>query len=261
MFHFRHSAGSLLSATLVGIDNPEHIVMFGAGKQIEAHANVFLKHFPSIRSCTIVNRSVNERTRNLIESTTASFTRVAFQLLLRKNEEVLHEAVQNADIIICATSATSPLFPSSWVSSRTHVILIGSYKPYMQEVEDALVLRAVPPVRPNIGERINQALIVDSSEACMEEAGDLIKAGVEQASMIEIGELLLQPDKRQAAQSSGAGKGIVPLTNPDVFTGPITMFKSVGVGLQDVIIAREVVSHAKNTPGVGTLIAGYDTVI
>jgi len=258
----RNAAGSLLSTTLVGVDKPERIVMFGAGKQIEAHINVFLKHYPSINSCTIVNHSLNERARALYESTTASFTGVNFQLLSQQSEVAIHEAVQKADIIICATSATSPLFPSSWVSSGAHVILIGSYKPHMQEVEGALVQRAIPPARPIVGERINQALIVDSREACMTEAGDLIQARVEPTSIVEIGELLLQ-DKGQGIRpqpSSGARKGSVLSINPEPFTGPITMFKSVGVGLQDVVIAKEVVSHATNMPGVGTLIEGYDTM-
>lgn len=260
-FHLHHPIGSLLSTTLVGVDKPEHIVMFGAGKQIEAHINLFLKHYPSLSSCTIVNRTLNERARTLHESAAAAFTRVTFQLLSRQNEDAIQKAVQSANIIICATSATSPLFPSSWVSSGTHVILIGSYKPHMQEVEETLVHRAIPSVRSNFDQRINQALIVDSREACAVEAGDLIKAGVEQGSIVEIGELLLQDKDGRGISPHGARTASALPTNPDACTGPITIFKSVGIGLQDVIIAKEVVSHAKNMSGVGTLVEGYDAAI
>lgn len=43
----------------------------------------------------------------------------------------LETVVHNADIIITATSATTPLFPSKYVKPGTHLCLIGSYKPEM----------------------------------------------------------------------------------------------------------------------------------
>lgn len=241
--------------------------MFGAGKQIEAHLNIFLRHYPSVNSCTIINRNLNERALDLYKSAITTFQKVIFHLFPRQDDVSVQKAVQMADIIICATSATVPLFPSSWVSTGTHVILVGSYKPHMQEIEEALVRRAIPSSQPKVGRRINQAIIVDSREACAKEAGDLIKAGVDQGSMIEIGELLLQggddflTDVISQRLAKGPEEGGTPSTDAFYSTGSITMFKSVGVGLQDVAIAREVVSHAKNTPGVGISIKGYDTTI
>lgn len=129
----------------------------------------------------------------------------------------------------------------------------------MQEVEETLVKRAVPGTRSIDDQQVSQVLIVDSRTACMQEAGDLLKAGVDPASILEIGELISRKRGLSQAQISSP----LPMYSEKsphsvLFTGPITMFKSVGVGLQDVIIAKEVVSHAKNTMDVGTLIERYD---
>lgn len=132
----------------------------------------------------------------------------------------------------------------------------------MQEVEETLVKRAVPATRPIDDQQINQVLIVDSRLACMQEAGDLLKAGVDPASMLEIGELVSRKEGQSQPQSEISSSLLTCFERNSYpsasFTGPITMFKSVGVGVQDVIITKEVVSHAKNM-GMGTLIERYDT--
>lgn len=167
-------------------------------------------------------------------------------------------AVQLANIIICATSSTSPLFPSSWVRVGTHVVLIGSYTPEMHECDRELVQRAINPSwKDSIGgsQRPRQILLVDSREACMLEAGELIDARIEKDQIAEIGELVMfggsgeliySQDEQNDEENDGAS-GV----------GPITMFKSVGVGVQDVVIACAVVAKAEEL-GIGTRIEGYD---
>ena len=208
---------------------------FGAGKQIGAHLDLFIRHFPSISHCTIVNRTINVRANFLKETIKARFNHINFHVISsqeEKNQEdsrQIEDAVRSADVIICATSSIVPLFPSSWVSTGTHVILIGSFTPVMREVERELVLRAV---------QSPTCLLVDSRKACLEEAGELIDAGLEQHQLTEIGELV-----------NGLGDG-----RPGK---DITMFKSVGVGLQDVAIACAVVGHALSRSD-GTVIEHYD---
>ena len=146
----------------------------------------------------------------------------------------MEDAVRSADVIICATSSTVPLFPSAWVRMGTHVILIGSFTPAMREVERELVFRALPG-----------CLLVDSRKACLEEAGELIDAGLEPQQLTEIGELVVDEGIRDSC-----------LSKKD-----ITMFKSVGVGLQDVAVACAVVSQHTallSRSDVGTVIEDYD---
>jgi len=232
----RNAAGSLLSTTLVGPSTPRKLVAFGAGKQIEAHLNLFIRHFPSISHCTIVNRTINVRSSSLKETIKARFNHINLYVI-SSQEEQKEDAVRSADIVICATSSRVPLFPSSWVRTAAHVILIGSFTPAMREVERELVLRAVPQSVDSPA-----CLLVDSRKACLEEAGELVEARLEPGQMTEIGEFA----RRDTNGSPGEG-----------FDGPITMFKSVGVGLQDVAIACAVVDHALSR-GDGTRIEHYD---
>ena len=149
----------------------------------------------------------------------------------------MEDAVRSADVIICATSSTVPLFPSCWVRTGTHVILIGSFTPAMREVERELVLRAVPQHVESLA-----CLLVDSRTACLEEAGEVIEAKLAPHQMTEIGEMVLR-DKNGRPDEG--------------FEGPVTMFKSVGVGLQDVAIACAVVDHALSRSD-GTRIEHYE---
>jgi ornithine cyclodeaminase/alanine dehydrogenase-like protein (mu-crystallin family) len=207
-------------------------VAFGAGKQIEAHLDLFIRHFPSISHCTIVNRTINERSNFLKKTIQARFSHIHLHVIsLRENQEK-EDAVRSADVIICATSSTVPLFRSSWVRTGTHVILIGSFTPAMREVERELVLRAV-----------QSCLLVDYRKACLEEAGEIIDAGLEGDQLTEIGELV--------GRATDCRRG----------DGDITMYKSVGVGLQDVAIACAVVAHAlSRSHGDGTVIERYDSL-
>ncbi|KAJ7675493.1 hypothetical protein B0H17DRAFT_1080933 [Mycena rosella] len=227
----RNAAGSLLSTNLVGPRGPTSIVAFGAGAQVKEHLLLHLRAFPSIRTCTIVNRAINDRASTLADLIRTRFPAVqtsciANDVTAPSAEPALKDAVLSASLIICATSSIVPLFPSSWVADGTHIVLIGSYKPTMHEIDGALVRRAIQ----------QRQLLVDSRAACLSEAGELIAAGVAGDEVIEIGELVsFDADSElvldPARQSPQAG---------------VTIFKSVGVGLQDVAIACAVVQKAEH---------------
>ncbi|PPQ95999.1 hypothetical protein CVT26_016161 [Gymnopilus dilepis] len=269
----RNAAGSLLSTSLVGPPSPSTIVAFGAGQQIEAHLDLHIRHFPSINHCSIANRTLNARARSLQDKLSSKFAEVKFDLLSSdpsqqgqdRTPDTIEKAIKLADIIICATSSTAPLFPSAWVKAGTHVILIGSYTPTMREVDTALVLRALPeelsgqesPRSPGC-----PVLLVDSREACLHEGGELIDAQVPSEQMTELGELIpqdkdgildIQSYERLLSSSRMSSDA------KDDFVGPITMFKSVGIGLQDVAIASAIVDKALSFgETIGTHIVDYD---
>jgi len=137
------------------------------------------------------------------------------------------------------------------------VILVGSYTPAMHEVDQDLVQRAIrEPGKSDAGPQA--LLLVDSRAACAAEAGELIEAGVAGSQVVEIGE---------AVRFNEVGELTLALANSvhergdqewDVGSGPITMFKSVGVGLQDVAIACAVLDKAEEM-GVGTWVTRYDS--
>lgn len=112
-----------------------------------------------------------------------------------------------ADVIVTATSSIRPLFDSSPTCPKpgARVIMIGSYKPEMHEVDQALMKRAAK-------------VVVDSRKACEREAGEIIDAGNKVAGgtgLVELGELLGE------AGLPGAVSG-------DIFEKEVIIFKSVG---------------------------------
>ena len=223
------------------MNKPTAITTFGSGKQIEAHLKAFLRAYPSVTRCSIVNRSANERLTKLADALRAAFPHVTVETFstAQANQSV-EAAVRSANIVICATSSTAPLFPSSWVQPGAHVILIGSYKPHMKEVDSDLVHRALAG-----------ALIVDSRDACAQEAGELLEAKVDMVAVSEIGELAEVDAERNL-------KTTLPASKTKERDDRVTMFKSVGVGLQDVAIACAAVDKAR-AMGLGTTVEGYDS--
>ena len=126
-------------------------------------------------------------------------------------------AVEGADIICTATTSAVPVFNDRDVSPGTHINGIGSYLPEMQELPEETILRA--------------KVVVDSREAALAEAGDLllpIAKGLIGAGHIhaELGEIV---NKVKPGRTS---------------SGEITIFKSVGIAAQDVFTASALYRNA-----------------
>ena len=136
------------------------------------------------------------------------------------------EAIADADIICTATTSETPVFRGADLKPGTHINAIGSYTPQMQEVDPTTILRSL--------------VVVDSKEAVLAEAGDLL-IPIEQGKMTpdvihaELGEIL-----------NGDRHG---RTSPE----QITLFKSVGVAVQDAITAGRALARAKQL-GLGQMI-------
>ncbi len=129
------------------------------------------------------------------------------------------EAVRRADIVLTATTATTPVFNGSDLPSGVHITGVGSFTPEMQEIDASVIGRAY--------------VVVDAREAAMAEAGDLINARA--AIDAELGEIVNndKPGRQTDAQ--------------------ITLFKSVGLAAQDAAAAAAVLSAAENK-GLGRVI-------
>lgn len=117
------------------------------------------------------------------------------------------EAVRDAEIVCCATTATEPLFKAASLPERVHVNAIGAYRPTMRELPDELLASAT--------------VVIDELPAILEESGEIIHAlgagAITRADLTELG----------AALTAEARPG-----------GDRTVFKSVGVAVQDWAIAR-----------------------
>jgi ornithine cyclodeaminase len=128
------------------------------------------------------------------------------------------EAVADADVICTATTSAKPVFADSDIRTGVHISAVGSYTPEMQEIPGDTVRRA--------------RLFVDSRSAALAETGDLIqpiRAGLISQDHItaELGELVLgRQEGRRSAQE-------------------VTLFKSVGVAVQDAVAATLALRNAR----------------
>ncbi len=133
-------------------------------------------------------------------------------------------AVQAADIVILATSSADPIVKGGWFKPGTHINGIGSHAPNMRELDSLTVQKS--------------RIICDQTNACRAEAGDLMipaDAGEWNWNLLagELGDVVL---------------GKIPgRTRPD----EITLFKSVGLAIQDLSSAKIVYDEAIKR-GVGT---------
>ncbi|MGH2619277.1 MAG: ornithine cyclodeaminase family protein [Anaerolineales bacterium] len=135
-------------------------------------------------------------------------------------------AVREADIICTATTSSTPVFDGHDLRPGTHINAIGGYTPAMQEVDGATVARAL--------------VVVDSREAALAEAGDLI---------IPIRQGLIAADAIHAELGELVNGTQVGRTNPE----QVTLFKSVGVAVQDAIAAGRALARAEQL-GLGQII-------
>jgi len=122
------------------------------------------------------------------------------------------EAAAEADVIVTATRSTAPLFDGACVKPGAFVAAVGSSTAKARELDDALLGRAA-------------LVAVEWLTAAQQEAGDLVQAApgvIAPERLVELGELLVRPRAR----------------------GPqdIVVYKSVGIGLEDVALAR-LVAH------------------
>lgn len=137
--------------------------------------------------------------------------------------ETAEQAVRGADIVVTATNAKEPVIASEWVEPGVHINAMGSNQANRREIPGELVRRA-------------DSIAVDSLEQARMESGDLLMAMDEKdwasPRIVELKEVV-----------SGRAR---TRTAPD----QITLFKSIGLAVEDVIAAAFVYERAR-AAGIG----------
>ena len=121
------------------------------------------------------------------------------------------DAVRDADVVVTATNSKTPILKGSWLKPGCHVNAIGACRPDWRELDNDAMANVV---------------FVDSREAAMKESGDVILSGTK--IYAELGEAL-------------AGK--VPSRANET-----TIFKSLGMAVEDIAAALLVYRSVKTTP-------------
>lgn len=224
----------------------ESIVVFGAGKQALWHIRLaLLLRGQDIRTITIVNRS-SERTTQLIAAVKerelpAGVSLVVFDAKQPNRDAALEALVANSDVIFCTTPTTTPLFPAAYLASENarrktrYIAAIGSYRLDMQEVDPEFLRLVVDPSSTLSGSAYQGGIVVvDSRGGCLQEAGELVKAGVSPNKMAEVGHLL---HVKKTVGSAGLDAWL---------QNGLVVYKSVGVGVMDIAIGRQLLELAKS---------------
>lgn len=219
----------------------ENIVVFGSGRQAEWHARLALalSEPGEVKRITVVNRTrgrLEGLEKGVLRELKESYPDVTMGVLAKEGtpdyEDRLKSELGASDVIFSCTPSTQPNFPFSYLEgSASHksrfISLIGSYKPTMQEIDTETLLSGA-----------DGKVYVDSKEGCLEESGELINAGMKEDRLIEIGEVF---------ESS------LPI---NVSAGQNVIFKCVGMGIMDLVIAKKALDVA-TSQGDGMYIEGF----
>lgn len=198
--------------------NPETAVLgiLGAGVQARAHIQA-LSRVRKLKKIKIFSPSGKNASaiKNEMEQSAGVGIEVA------KNAE---DTVRESDLLVTVTTAQDPIVKAEWLKPGVHINAVGSHRPDAREIDGATLARS--------------RIVVDSRAAIMGECGDILLAIKEQTITeknlhAEIGEVL-------------AG------TKPGRSTAnEITLYKSVGIAIQDVA-AAQLVYHKALERKVGT---------
>ena len=196
-------------SALLARDGPLHLTVFGAGPQGSGHVATIREvvdgHRP-VASVTYVVRNVRAA---------ATGDRTHGHTVAAVNSPEADDAVERADVIVCATTSAVPVFDSAATKPDVIVIAVGSHEPTRREVDTALVSRA--------------QIIVEDRETALRECGDIVMA---------------------IAESDLTADVLIPIK--DVVTGAATidadrtvLFKGSGMSWEDIVVADAVVDRLR----------------
>ena len=205
----RTAATSALAASFLARPDAATLTMVGTGRLsrnlIEAHSSV-----RQLKKIWVWGRRFERAQDIALECAAAG-------LPVRATDD-LAAAVQESDVVSCATLSKEPLVRGSWLKPGTHLDLVGAFKPTMRETDAEVWLKVT-------------TAIVDTWEGASSDAGDIIQAEADGIAVFSrvAGDLaaLLRAECRGRTDAN-----------------EITIFKSVGASIEDLAAASYIFSRA-----------------
>jgi ornithine cyclodeaminase len=205
----RTAAVSAVATRHLARPDARRLLVFGAGAQAASHITAMCAVRP-IEHVVIVGTG-SQRTRDLRQA-----------VLTRGLGCKLGEPadVATADIICTCTTSAAPLFAGQPPAPGAHINAVGAYRPDARELDGALLSSA--------------QVVVETRAAALAEAGDLILAIAEGTF-----------DAAGLSELSDVVRGNVRRRDNDT----VTVFKSVGVPFEDLVVARSMVRRLTGARG------------
>ena len=205
----RTAAVSGVATDLLARAEAGNLAIIGTGVQARSHLAA-MSAVRSIKRCRIASRQI-EHARKFAEE-----MRQHFPFPIEPVDSV-EEALQDADLIVTATSAVEPIVRREWVSPGAHLNVVGACTPKTREVDSATMAAS--------------RLFVDRRESTISEAGDYILA---------LGDGAIGPDHIRGE----IGEVLVGEKPGRTSTEEITLFKSLGIGIEDLAAAEYIYRKA-----------------
>lgn len=195
----RTPAVSAAAAELLAPTTIDHLVVFGCGPQARGHIDA-LRAVRELSRITIVGRNP-ERADAFADAVSQD----GVQARVGTPDDV-----SDAQLIVCATSSSEPLFHGELVSDDSCIIAVGSHEPTVREIDGFLIGRA--------------QIVVEDVATALREAGDVIipiaEGGLDATTLVTLRQIV-------------SGEVAVDADRPRIF-------KSVGMSWQDLVIAAAV---------------------
>ena len=209
----RTAAVSALATRLLARQDAKVHAIIGAGVQARSHlaAIPHVRNIEEVRLCS--------RTRSKAEGVAAAAP-AAVRIV-----DSIEEAVRGADIISTTTSSRDPVIHRSWIAPGAHINAVGSSIAAARELDSDTVAAS--------------SLFVDRRESTINESGDYLSAlregaiGGPEHIRAELGEILTGKAEGRRSRDE------------------ITLFKSLGIAIEDLASAQFLFEKAKRT-GAGT---------
>jgi ornithine cyclodeaminase/alanine dehydrogenase-like protein (mu-crystallin family) len=185
----RTAAVSALAVSALAAPEVSRLVVFGTGPQARSHIAAVRAVRP-VGEVVVVGRTDVDAFASSVAGRAGSVADVA-----------------NADVIVCATTARTPLFDGSSLSPQATVVAVGSHELTAREVDDTTVC--------------GSTVVVEARSAALREAGDLacpLRAGT------------FDPETMVDLASMVRGAVTVAMDRP-------RLFKSVGMAWEDLVVA------------------------
>ena len=212
----RTAAVSAVSARHLSRPEAATLAIIGSGVQARSHLEAY-RHVRALRDVRVWSPNSRSRARFVEEMGRHGGPRLHDCASAR-------QALEGADLVVLATSSPTPVLEDAWIAPGSHVVSVGACRPDQREMAPELTARG--------------RLFVDSRAAALVESGDVVigmREGRFGESHIagELGELVLGRAEGRMAQEQ------------------VTIFKSLGMAVEDVVTADLVFRKAVET-GAGT---------
>ena len=186
------------------------LVVFGSGPQAISHIQTLAALDVKVTSVVFVVRDIEKAQKRIPDVAQMGLTSECTIHILGADSHEVNQHLQQADLVIAATTARAPLFDSTHLKQSVIVIAVGSHEPDVREIDSKLVARA--------------QVVVETRASALREAGDVIMAigdgSITAQSLYELADVV-------------CGRTTLNREQP-------IFFKSSGMSWEDLVIARAV---------------------